>query len=69
MYFLINYRFVLLIWLFGLTNPFEVWPNCELDDQCTTQFPYCPDCSLVECLPKWNENNHDCPGKILLSYL
>ena len=41
------------------TEPEVVWPQCEEFQNCTDSFPYCPDCSLVDCFPKFNRQ--DCP--------
>ena len=35
------------------------WPQCEASGNCTDSFPYCPDCSVVDCLQKVYP--HDCP--------
>lgn len=37
----------------------NLWPQCEQDESCANEFPYCPDCSLVDCLPHFGPA--DCP--------
>ena len=45
--------FLLLIAI-QLNSAEVVWPQCEdsLIANCTSSFPYCPDCSLVDCFPR-----------------
>ena len=47
--------FLLLIVIQSYGGSENVWPHCEEDDlavNCTSSFPYCPDCSLVDCFPR-----------------
>ena len=48
--------FLLLIVIQSNFGSENFWPQCEEDDDlavnCTSSFPYCPDCSLVDCFPR-----------------
>ena len=54
-------------WILVLSGPgsgsSNIWPQCEVDESCTKELPYCPDCSLVDCLPMFGPS--DCPKDTL----